>query len=121
MAIAIGDTVSGGTAGSVLFVGAGPVLAQDNSNFFWDNTNKRLGIGTTTPNPGLTVRKSIPSGFVHVDCINTSTGSGANAQMTVSVADAGAGDAITVYEVSGVMSWIVGLDNSEDDYIQDRI
>ena len=71
MAIAIGETVSGGTAGSVLFVGAGPLLAQDNSNFFWDNANKRLGIGTTTPNNGLTVRKSVPSGAVRVDSINT--------------------------------------------------
>jgi hypothetical protein len=58
MAIAIGDTVSGGTAGSVLFVGAGPVLAQDTSNFFGDDTNKRLGIGTTSPLNGLTVSKS---------------------------------------------------------------
>ena len=36
------------TSGSVLFSN-GTTLAQDNSNFFWDNTNKRLGIGTTTP------------------------------------------------------------------------
>jgi hypothetical protein len=33
------------TAGSVVFVGSGPVLAQDNSNFYWDNTNKGLLIG----------------------------------------------------------------------------
>lgn len=47
--MSIGGTVTGGTTGSVLFVGAGPVLAQDNATFFWDTTNKRLGIGTTTP------------------------------------------------------------------------
>jgi hypothetical protein len=116
MAINIGDSIGGGAqVGSVLFVGAGPVLAQDQSNLFWDNTNKRLGIGTTTPNNGLTVRKSIGSGAVRVDSINTSTGSGANAEVTVSVAGASAGDAVMIYEVSGVMSWIVGLDNSEAD------
>jgi hypothetical protein len=33
MAIMMGDSMTGGAvAGSVLFVGAGPVLAQDNAN-----------------------------------------------------------------------------------------
>jgi hypothetical protein len=36
------------TAGSVLF-SDGTTIAQDNANFFWDETNKRLGIGTSTP------------------------------------------------------------------------
>ncbi|GEM_PF-4255558 len=37
------------TAGSVVFAGAGGVYSQNNANFFWDNTNLRLGIGTTSP------------------------------------------------------------------------
>ena len=49
LGVSIGGTVTSGTTGSVLFVGAGPVLAQDNSEFFWDATNDRLGIGTATP------------------------------------------------------------------------
>ena len=44
-AMAISGTVTSGTTGSVLFIGAGPVLAQDNANLFWENTNKRLLIG----------------------------------------------------------------------------
>src|SRR5215510_3608854 len=52
--MAIGGVVTGGTTGSVLFVAAGPVLAQDNANFFWDGTNHRLGIGTTSPDSPLT-------------------------------------------------------------------
>jgi hypothetical protein len=35
------------TSGSVLFSN-GTTIAQDNANFFWDNTNNRLGIGTNT-------------------------------------------------------------------------
>lgn len=50
---AIADEVPNGTAGSILFVGSGPVLSQDNSNFFWDDTNDRLGIGTTSPSATL--------------------------------------------------------------------
>lgn len=45
----IGGLITGGTSGSVLFVGAGGVLSQDNSNFFWDDTTNFLGIGTTSP------------------------------------------------------------------------
>ena len=46
------------TQGSVLFAGAGGVLSQSNSNLFWDNTNGRLGIGTTTPAANLAIQDS---------------------------------------------------------------
>ncbi len=48
---------SGGalTLGSVVFAGTGGALSQNNSNFFWDNTNARLGIGTASPLTPLSV------------------------------------------------------------------
>jgi len=36
------------TAGSVIFQGASD-LDEDNANFFWDDLNNRLGLGTTLP------------------------------------------------------------------------
>jgi hypothetical protein len=43
--LTIGTTpITSGAVGRVLFEGAGNV-AQEDSTFFWDNTNKRLGIG----------------------------------------------------------------------------
>lgn len=60
-----GTTVSetyGGTGktswiqGSVVFAG-NSILAEDNVNFFWDNTNKKLGIGLNSNIPhSLTIR-----------------------------------------------------------------
>ena len=47
--MSIGGTITSATAGSVLFAGIGGVLQQDNSQFFWDDTNNRLGIGTSSP------------------------------------------------------------------------
>ena len=41
------NTATGATAGSVLFAGTAGVLAQDNANFFWENTNDRLALGNT--------------------------------------------------------------------------
>ena len=47
--ITIGTTaITSGTVGRVLFEGAGNVV-QESANLFWDNTNGRLGIGTSTP------------------------------------------------------------------------
>ena len=37
------------TTGSVVFAGASGVYSQNNAQFFWDNTNNRLGVGITTP------------------------------------------------------------------------
>ncbi len=34
--------------GSVLFAGLGGLVSQNNSNLYWDDTNNRLGIGTST-------------------------------------------------------------------------
>ena len=52
----IDGTITSGTAGSVLFIGSGPVLSQDNSNFFWDDTDNELGLQTTNPNAVLHIR-----------------------------------------------------------------
>lgn len=53
--------VSGSTAlaiGSIPFATTSGYLTEDNSKFFWDNTNKSLGIGTNTP----TARLHLPAG-----------------------------------------------------------
>ena len=51
--MSIGGAVTSGTAGSILFVATGPILAQDNAKFFWDDANYRLGVGTSSPTTTL--------------------------------------------------------------------
>lgn len=66
-------TLSGFTPGSVIFAGSGGLLSQDNSKFFWDDTNFRLGIGTTTPTQSIDttgnarIRALTVAGFVTTD------------------------------------------------------
>jgi len=45
--------------GGVLFPNGGSgQVSQDNTNFFWDNTNKRLGINTNTPGVAFDVHSA---------------------------------------------------------------
>jgi len=44
----IGTPVISGTSGSVLVVDSSGNLAQDNSNLYWDATNHRLAVGTSS-------------------------------------------------------------------------
>ncbi len=53
-----GTGVGSFSLGSIFFFN-GTTFAQDNSNFFWDNTNKRLGIGTSSPTSTLDVNGNI--------------------------------------------------------------
>lgn len=59
----------GFATGSVIFQGASG-LAQNNSKFFWDNTNSRLGLGTNTPSQTLAIDGSLA--FLSSDYAGTS-------------------------------------------------
>ncbi len=45
--------------GSVPFINTSNQLAQDTANFFWDQGNKRLGLGTSTPSYRLSVTDNV--------------------------------------------------------------
>jgi hypothetical protein len=57
LAVSRGGTGTGTafTAGSVIFAGTSGVYSQDNTNFFWDDSNNRLGLGIATPTDRLHV------------------------------------------------------------------
>jgi len=53
--ITIGTTaITSGTVGRVLFEGTGNIVSES-ANLFWDNTNGRLGIGTSSPTVAVDV------------------------------------------------------------------
>lgn len=90
--VGIGSTMIDGTAGSVLFVGAGPVFAQDNANLYWDDTYNGLYLSRSTPTrPAklLIYRKSTDViGTVSTTATSgTVTGSGTIFQTQVFVGD----------------------------------
>jgi hypothetical protein len=54
-------TSPSGVSGAIQF-SDGSAFASDAANFFWNNTTKRLGIGTNTPTTSLDVNGSIRTG-----------------------------------------------------------
>ena len=63
-----------GAAGQVTFFSAASTVTGDN-DFYWDNTNKRLGIGTTSPDYNLHVKKASTNTAITIE---GSTNAGAN-------------------------------------------
>lgn len=51
------DQIGSGTNGSVLFISSN-IISENNSNFYWDNTEIRLGIGTDDPNAKIHLKNS---------------------------------------------------------------
>ena len=54
------------TAGSVIFANSSNQLTQDNANFFWDDSNNRLGIGTSSPSFPLDVQADTGTNAIKV-------------------------------------------------------
>jgi hypothetical protein len=72
------------TVGSVPYVSASGILNQDAGQFFWDATNNRLGIGTTTPGQVLEV-----GGAVKSTAVWTNTGTHTNSAILYGGANQG--------------------------------
>lgn len=81
------NSVTGsGATGQVTFFTSSNVISGNN-NLFWDSTNNRLGIGTTTPGVPLDVH-----------------GTGTNIQMN----GTGTNNAFAVFQNAGVGKWRIG-------------
>lgn len=104
-------TFSTMTSGSVLFAGTAGALSQNNSAFFWDNANERLGIRTTTPNSRIHIVGGTLSGtsgnnnvlFLNgtFNATNTATARGVQFLITSAGSSAQDQEALTVELAAG--------------------
>ncbi len=91
------------TAGSVLF-SDGSTITQDNANFFWNNTNKRLGIGTTSPIAKLDVRgDALFAGGTRVTKTVTSSDSSAEFE-----------NGVSIFKGTNTVGWLLNSDASNN-------
>ena len=76
--ITIGTTaITSRTVGRVLFEGTGNVV-QESANLFWDNTNGRLGVGTSSPTNAVDITQT-GGGFLS---FNRTAGASASISIT---------------------------------------
>jgi len=67
LSLEVGTTIVGGTAGSVLFVGSDGTITQDNSKFYWDDSNDRLRVGNNFSSTyTLSVQKNATSTWLEI-------------------------------------------------------
>jgi hypothetical protein len=92
-----GSATASGSTGYVQF--ANSTAFAGDSNFFWDNTNKRLGLGTTTPS----LRLEVVAGSTANALFANATGSG-----TGVVAQSAGGDAIQATAANGYAGNFIG-------------
>src|SRR5688500_16398166 len=89
-------------SGGVLFEGAGAVTTQDGANFFWDDANNRLGLGTSTPASRLDV-----NGTTRLRSTASFGSSGQEAEVTWS-SNVGNGEPGTFFRAKAGRSAVLG-------------
>src|ERR1700680_3932495 len=80
--MAIGSAITGGTLGSVLFIGPGG-LAQDNAGAFYDATNHRLWLWAAGAGSGWPVAASKLNIYSASDAPLTLVGDGVSSDVSV--------------------------------------
>ncbi len=108
-AASVGGAITGGDVGAVLFVNPASVLSQDSANFFWDDANKRLGIGNNAPAVSLEVGDATKE-----EIIRASSGVNGNAILSAN-SFLSTGNPLTQYVVAGGNNWVTGVDNADSD------
>jgi hypothetical protein len=103
-------TFSSLTSGRVIFAGASGLLT-DSSDLFWDNTNARLGIGTSSPAYRLDVLRNVNgANLINID--NQWGTSGANAGLQLTTADV-AGSSTSTFTLQKYKNGQVSIANNE--------
>jgi hypothetical protein len=67
-----GSTPPSGVSGAIQFSN-GSAFASDATNFFWDDTNNRLGVGTNTPTLPVDILGGVSNGGLKVRAGNTTS------------------------------------------------
>ncbi len=119
-----GDINPNLTTGSVVFAGSSGELAEDNANFFWDDSSYRLGIGTNSPSASLDIFGSSNElrlsydGSTYVSLMSNSAGklsinSSSNTQSSVKIGDGTSKDTAVFFDGDS-QDYYIGQDDTDN-------
>jgi len=101
--------------GQVVYTTDGLMLKSE-STFAYDEASNTLTIGLGRVTLGdFIVTRAQAGGIVTSSVVNESNSASSAARDVISVAGSSAGDAYTLYDISGVVDWGQGVDNSDSD------
>ena len=101
--------------GSIIFATAIHTLSQDNPHFYWDNTNKRIGVGTNAPFADITVERTGVASQVQIAVQNNSNANNSDAVLYLQTTYTGGGGGDPkVYMHDGIQGWAAGIDRQND-------
>lgn len=104
-------TSNGGAGGGVVFLGTNNQLSIDPTNLYWDNTNNRLGIGTSAPENFLDIVSIGSVTPMRIYKNNTDTGNIEH----LNLEQDGSGDTSITFRLTGTRVWQMGIDNDDSD------
>ena len=97
------------TAGSVIFADSSGNLAQDNANFFWDDTLNNLGVGTASPTERVhAYRNDSTNAIIKIENDNTS----GNAAFVADAPTSGAARPFIAFHDGGTSKADIGLERT---------
>lgn len=119
--MAIGNSVTSGSPGSLLYISNSGSLAQDSNRLHWDAINSRLGIGTNSPNASVDIKGSLRLSGDTAGSIQLSAPvNGGNTSYILPSSDGIAGQVLTT-DGAGNLSWATysgsGVSGGGSDYI----
>lgn len=122
---AVGGT---GTANRIAIWSDTNTITADDAPLYWDFTNNRLGVNTSTPNSAvlhivnadtfvyaLRMDGSISGGNQGLLLANTANAADSNSLLNISVGGTSAGDPVLQWSIGSGTQWSMGSDNSDSD------
>lgn len=123
------SAITGTLTGGRIPFASGSSSLTDDAKLTWDNTNKRLIIGTGTNNAAVNILEGSISGTWEAQTTSASVsgnlmtqlinayniGGNGNNLLAISTGGANGGDPAVQYIISGVGTWAEGVDNSDGD------